>query len=156
DLGDRLHIAYLGMDHGKAAGLGYWQVDRGVFELLTPREEVTGLTEERIERPLHPALTDDTLLTGPASPLEISAGTDPPVGHLLAQERRGPRWTAPEAKGRAGRRQRVTSREVFCELADLAAIPRSAYALEAEVDGAMCLLRTAGGYEVFVAADGAR
>ena len=31
------------------ASLGYWQVDRGVFELLTPREEVAELTEERVE-----------------------------------------------------------------------------------------------------------
>src|SRR5258708_1290230 len=52
DLGDRLHIAYLGADPGRAETLGYWQVDRGVFELLTPREEVTGLTEERVDKPL--------------------------------------------------------------------------------------------------------
>jgi hypothetical protein len=52
DLGDRLHIAYLGEDAGLATNLGYWQVDRGVFELLTPRDEVTGLVEERVEKPL--------------------------------------------------------------------------------------------------------
>src|SRR5215468_8015575 len=52
DLGDRLHIAYLGAAAALAASLGYWQVDRGVFELLTPRDEVTGLTEERVEKPL--------------------------------------------------------------------------------------------------------
>ena len=52
DPGDRLHIAYLGTDAGRATSLGYWQVDRGVFELLTPREEVTELTEERVEKPL--------------------------------------------------------------------------------------------------------
>src|SRR5712672_1778671 len=34
DRGDRLHIAYLGADAGLATSLGYWQVDRGVFELL--------------------------------------------------------------------------------------------------------------------------
>jgi hypothetical protein len=45
---------------------------------------------------------------------------------------------------------------VFCELADLAAVPRSAYALETEADGALCLLRTPAGYEVFVSADGVR
>jgi len=236
DLGDRLHIAYLGLNPGKAALLGYWQVDRGVFELLTPREEVTGLTEERIERPLRPAAvplaapagpdsgpahpyragspltvpaarggpsagaatTDDTLVTGPAfpagtppagpaGPADVPApgpppaplpppapqapGTGPappadagaadtPIGHSLAQEMPGARWpareAAPETGGRAARRQRVTSRDVFCELADLAAIPRAAYMLEAEVDGAMCLLPTPSGYEVFVAADGAR
>jgi hypothetical protein len=53
DPGDRLHIAYLGTDPDRAASLGYWQVDRGVFELLAPREEVTGLTEERVDKPLH-------------------------------------------------------------------------------------------------------
>ena len=52
DLGDRLHIAYLGEDAGRAASVGYWQVDRGVFELLAPREEVTGLIEQRVEKPL--------------------------------------------------------------------------------------------------------
>ena len=31
DLGDRLHIAYLGHDAYQAEKLGYWQVDRGVF-----------------------------------------------------------------------------------------------------------------------------
>src|SRR5487761_424699 len=52
DLGERMHIAYLGTDPERAANLGYWQVDRGVFELLTPRDEVTGLTEERVTKPL--------------------------------------------------------------------------------------------------------
>jgi hypothetical protein len=58
--------------------------------------------------------------------------------------------------GRAARRQRVPTREVFCELADLASIPRAAYALEAETDGAICLLPTPDGFDVFIAADGAR
>src|SRR5713226_3131474 len=53
ELGDRLHIAYLGTDARRARELGYWQVDRGVFELLAPREEVTGLIEEKVEQPLH-------------------------------------------------------------------------------------------------------
>ena len=52
DLGDRLHIAYLGKDGRRARELGYWQVDRGVYELLTPRDEVTGLTEEKAEQSL--------------------------------------------------------------------------------------------------------
>ena len=45
DPGERLHIAYLGTDADRAISLGYWQVDRGVFELLAPREEVTELTD---------------------------------------------------------------------------------------------------------------
>src|SRR5215475_1961601 len=58
--------------------------------------------------------------------------------------------------GRAARRQRVPTREIFCELADLASIPRGAYALETEIDGAICLLPTPDGFDVFIAADGAR
>jgi hypothetical protein len=50
----------------------------------------------------------------------------------------------------------VPTKAIFSELADVAAIPRSAYALEHEADGAMCLLRTEDGFEVFSAADGAR
>ena len=55
DLGDRLHIAYLGHDAFEAQQLGYWQVDRGVFELVTLRDEVTDLTEERADYPGYPA-----------------------------------------------------------------------------------------------------
>lgn len=49
DLGDRLHIGYLGHDAHKAEQLGYWQVDRGVFELVAPRGAVTDINEERVE-----------------------------------------------------------------------------------------------------------
>jgi hypothetical protein len=58
--------------------------------------------------------------------------------------------------GRAARRQRVPTREIFCELADLASIPRATYALETETEGAMCLLPTPDGFEVFNAAGGSR
>jgi hypothetical protein len=51
DLGDRLHIGYLGHDGFKAEQLGYWQVDRGVFELVALRSEVTDIVEERTEYP---------------------------------------------------------------------------------------------------------
>ena len=52
DLGDRLHIVYLGMDSQRAAQLGYWEVDRGVFEVVVPRHEITDLAEERHEFPI--------------------------------------------------------------------------------------------------------
>src|ERR1700735_2823477 len=51
DLGEQLHIVYLGDDLGEAGRLGYGQVEPGVFEALAPREEVTGITEERVDRP---------------------------------------------------------------------------------------------------------
>ena len=279
DLGDRLHIAYLGKDGRRARELGFWQVDRGVYELLTPREEVTGLNEEKVEKNLPrrgpvngvPAAAVLSLrlasvaagarrLRWPPGParagrragLPRRAGHDP--GRRLERQRpsardrelerqrdqprrdgrlecpRLPRrhrglepatrhpWTlstrsgwnrdgspadtggwspgggpgtaartnghgmaswngmagpdgmlaapAPPVPGRrrqvpatgrrSARKQRIPTRAIFSELADLAAIPRSAYALEQESDGAMCLLRTDEGFEVFSAADGAR
>src|SRR5260370_42274641 len=51
DLGDRLHIAYLGRDAARAAQLGYWEIDREVFEVVVARSDVTGLTEERVDFP---------------------------------------------------------------------------------------------------------
>ncbi len=289
DQDDRLHIVYLGNDGRRARELGYWQVDRGVFELLTPRDEVTGLTEEKVEKappwaePTAPPpaersypygaqpwpspagdgggpgtgpsyLREPTLApagvwngygapngaagrggygppngtgewnsnsapygTGERNGYSLPPGAGEPNGYGLPNgtgERNGyglpsgtgerpayapngagyaspagpggwngsgapyssggwsstggsplaappasappRRRQVPPAGGRAARKQRVQTRSIFSELADLAAIPRSAYALEHEADGAMCLLRTEDGFEVFSAADGAR
>lgn len=183
DLGDRLHIAYLGMDATQAAELGYWQIDRDVFELLISREEVTDLTEERIDHPLRLAASGPAPgypyggMPAPpvhgAAPLEPQPsvppdedGWQPPgtIDDVTGQQLEQPPAStvpasakpAPDGGGRAARRQRVPTRDIFCELADLAAIPRTAYALETETDGAMCLLPAVGGFEVFVAAEGAR
>ncbi len=148
DLGDRLHIAYLGSDPDRAATIGYWQVDRGVFELLTPRDEVSGLTEERVDKPLlatQPLTVAEPELTYPYQPAPVSPPADP-----------RPDGPAADTGGRAARRQRVPTKDIFSELADLAAIPRAAYALETEADGALCLVPSADGFEVFVAMDGAR
>ena len=275
DLGDRLHIAYLGKDGRRARELGFWQVDRGVYELLTPREEVTGLNEEKVEKNLprrgpvngaqplpsypygspqwppspaasggppdprardgrpdyvsEPAMAPAGAWNGngpPAGPGSWNGnGTDPagtggwnaqgspadtggwnrngtpaspsgwnrngsPAdtggwspsavpgtaaganGHGMASWNGmagpdgmlgapappvpGRRRQAPNTGRRSARKQRIPTRAIFSELADLASIPRSAYALEQESDGAMCLLRTEEGFEVFSAADGAR
>jgi hypothetical protein len=277
DLGDRLHIAYLGKDGRRARDLGFWQVDRGVYELLTPREEVTGLNEEKVEKnlprrgpvtgpqplpsypydapqwppappasdgpldprawdggpgylsepamapaggwtangsPAGPAGTGTGSWTGtgtnptgtggwsgrnspadagswnrngtPASPGDWNRNGSPagpgdwrpsgvpgtPAGangHGMdgltgpagvpgapAPPAPGRRRQAPKTGRRSARKQRIPTRAIFSELADLAAIPRSAYALEHEADGAICLLRTGEGFEVFSAADGAR
>jgi hypothetical protein len=147
DLGDRLHIAYLGADPDVATTLGYWQVDRGVFELLTPREEVTGLTEERIDKPL--LATQPFTAAGPELTYPYHPAPPPPSAATLD-------GAPADTGGRAARRQRVSTRDIFSELADLAAIPRAAYALESEADGALCLVPEADGFEVFVAMDGAR
>src|SRR6266446_759721 len=64
DLGDRLHIAYLGHDAYQAEQLGYWQVDRGVFELVAPREEVSEIIEERLDYPRRSGSRDPLAPTG--------------------------------------------------------------------------------------------
>ena len=69
DLGDRRHIVYLGMDERRAAQLGYWEVDRGVFEVVVPRLDVSDLAEERHEFPI--ALLLSAL---PALPRALGAG----------------------------------------------------------------------------------
>jgi hypothetical protein len=56
DLADRLHIAYQGRDSARARQLGYWEIDREVFEVVVARQEVAGLTEERVEYPLDAAM----------------------------------------------------------------------------------------------------
>ena len=66
DLGDRLHIAYLGRDAARAAQLGYWEIDREVFEVVVARHEVIGLAERRVDFPLTAAMF---------APPEYAAGT---------------------------------------------------------------------------------
>ncbi len=141
-------------------------MDRGVFELLTPRDEVTGLIEERIEKPLRwappvsPAVPESSYPYQPGPALGLDPGLDPGLDQGLDPGLAPAAPPAPEpvpdGGGRAARRQRVQTRDIFCELADLAAIPRTAYALETETEGALCLVRGLDGFEVFMAMDGAR
>src|SRR5215472_5777077 len=208
DLGDRLHIAYLGHDAYQAEQLGFWQVDRGVFELVTPREEVTEIVEERLDYPHRAAgtLPPADFATGPLPPAVpwaayppappdqqrdlavIPPASEPPLpveaaalraasARTLAQSpplpARPQPATEPEpppvpaapvppdpARPSSRRRRsalpRLATQPIFSELAGLAAIPPSAYAVGEEVDGAMCLIQTADGFEVFNAAAGSR
>jgi hypothetical protein len=91
DLGDRLHIVYLGRDSARARQLGYWEIDREVFEVVVAQQEVTGLTEERMEYPLASAMfppsnRDPVPLTaeprpeapGRGAPAPQAAGGPPP------------------------------------------------------------------------------
>jgi hypothetical protein len=269
DLGDRLHIAYQGRDSARARQLGYWEIDREVFEVVVTRQEINGLTEERVEYPLDaavfPASNRDPVAQvrpeapgrGPGapqaasgappsaaertSPLRVVLRPGPPpapaaepggrreppgyakpggyaeqgpdrssstpdrmaawhgspegepwpapqpdprldprsdAGTQARPDPRNPRdprdprtdprpghgpWvaaptappTAPPTGRRAGRRDRVPE-SVFAELLSLAAIPHVAYAVDAEVPGAMCLVKADGGFEVFGRTDDAR
>jgi hypothetical protein len=57
---------------------------------------------------------------------------------------------------RAARKPRLAMSAIFADLVDMADIPRSAYAVDEEITGAMCLFKTDGGYEVFSCAEDAR
>src|SRR5580692_3808460 len=252
DLGDRLHIVYLGRDAVLARQLGYWEVDREVFEVVVARHEVTDLAEERAEIPLAAATFPPSsaephgvaprnaapLSTAPSGIARRSAaprsagpragagrtgveralavaGTaeadhPSPVPDLAAAWHGSPEpgsWSGPEYRGapagwlrdtpgpwealtgpqrfeeprgpggpggpkgfeapsepmasappgrRNGREVRASTQSVFAELLDLASIPQAAYALDEEVPGAMCLIKTDGGFEVFSRTDDAR
>jgi hypothetical protein len=265
DLGERLHIVYLGRDATRARQLGYWEIDREVFEVVVAREEVTDLAEERVEFPLTsatfppsspgsespPPAGDPVPGTGPLSgtgPLPrafSSAPAFPPPGpppgpepepdtliqgrldargRLVSRahaEPAGPRprmepagsqgptgpagypgpdrrprttdraaawhgspasepWPAPEPRSeprpephpglqarpepenalppgrRTTRRDRVSPQSVFAELLSLAGIPQTAYAVDEEVPGAMCLVKADEGFEVFSCTQDAR
>src|SRR6202030_3671688 len=78
DLGDRLHIAYLGRDAARAAQLGYWEIDREVFEVVVAHGDVTGLTEERVDFPLTAAMFGGR---GPSAPEARAGVVAPPAGY---------------------------------------------------------------------------
>jgi hypothetical protein len=229
DLGDRLHIGYLGHDGFQAEHLGYWQVDRGVFELIAPRGEVTSIVEERLELtrpasqpaaeadgtgreptdtgplpepddaadpspedaarpapppPVYVPIADDrtgvTLPTPAETPLPLeaeamraasasrlrddtakaavprlepapAAADEPSAGPVLTPPRP---HAAPQPRRAA--RQRMATDALFADLADLAGIPAGSYSVGEEAEGALCLVQTENGFEVFLSADGAR
>jgi len=224
DLRERLHIVYLGRDAVRARQLGYWEIDREVFEVVVARDEVADLAEERVEFPLAsatfpppgpppgPEPEPDTLIQGRldfrgrfVSPARAeSTGPRPrmePAGSQAAAAPagypgldRGPRttdraaawhgspasepWPAPEPAPeprpeprpqvrpepenapppgrRTARRDRVSPQSVFAELLSRAGIPQTAYAVDEEVPGAMCLVKADGGFEVFSCTQDAR
>jgi hypothetical protein len=214
DLGDRLHIVYLGRDAVLARQLGYWEVDREVFEVVVPRHEVTDLAEERDEIPLAAATfppadpeprVADQRVTEPrgTEPRVAEADYSAPVPDRAAAWHGSPEpdsWSAPQPGGwppeprdspepweartgpqrfeetggpggleepnghrgsaspgrRNGREVRASTQSMFAELLDLASIPQTAYAVDEEVSGAICLLKTDGGFEVFSRTDDAR
>jgi hypothetical protein len=68
----------------------------------------------------------------------------------------GPESGPASPRRRRSGQPRLATQRIFSELAGLAAIPPSAYAVGEEIDGAMCLIQTADGFEVFNAAGGSR
>jgi hypothetical protein len=116
DLGDRLHIAYQGRDPIRARQLGYWEIDREVFEVVAARQDVTGLTEERVEYPLDAAMFpashgDPAAQAWPEVTTRGGAGPQAASAVLpAAAERTGPLRAVPQAGAQpvaepAGRRE---------------------------------------------------
>jgi hypothetical protein len=91
DLGDRLHIAYQGRDSARARQLGYWEIDREVFEVVVARQDITGLTEQRVDYPLDAATFPPSHRDPVAQARPQAAGGPPPA----AAERTGPLRAVP-------------------------------------------------------------
>ena len=66
-----------------------------------------------------------------------------------------PEPVAPPRRRRSTKR-RLPTQKIFSDLAAQAAIPAAAYAIGEDVDGAMCLVRTDEGFEVFNSMAGSR
>ncbi len=195
DLGEHLHIGYLGHDLARAGRLGYSEMEPGVFELLAAREDVTDITEDRVDHAFLPwrqswpgdetggsadgylpitAPTPAIRFPGPRSepaiaypgPVPEPGITDPGPGPAIIEPGPGadgaitdqePGAGPGRVRRRAARRPpRPQARQVFAELAGRAALPPDSYAVDEAVDGAICLVSTDTGFEVFMAADGVK
>jgi hypothetical protein len=211
DLGEHLHIAYLGHDLARAGQLGYSETEPGVFEVLANREDVTDIIEDRVDHAFlrwqeswpggeaGGAADGHLPATAPTPAIAYpEPQPDPAIAYPEPQPDRAIRYpgpvpdpaithpgpvpdpaitrpvpdagitdtgitdTGPGAEpGRLQRRAarqppRAQTRQVFAELARLAALPPDSYAVDEAVDGAMCLVSTDTGFEVFSAADGVK
>jgi hypothetical protein len=78
--GDQMHIAYAGHDAYHAEHLGYWMVDRGVYEAVVPAAEVTETWIERVDLPVGLAAA------APIQPVPSAFGDAPAVDAPAATE----------------------------------------------------------------------
>jgi hypothetical protein len=104
--------------------------------------------------PVSAAPAADAIRTGPLAPVPPPATEQQSAGGLAAGAL-GKLSGAVRGR-RAARKPRLAMSAIFADLVDMADIPRSAYAVDEEVTGAMCLFKTEGGYEVFSCAEDAR
>jgi hypothetical protein len=100
----------------------------------------------------------DTAPAAPPAPWPIplepqTAATAQPVPQADSIPSSGP--AAPPRRRRSTKR-RLPTQKIFSDLAAQAAIPAAAYAIGEDVDGAMCLVRTDEGFEVFNSMAGSR
>ena len=115
---------------------------------------LTGVPADQAPAPLtgaDEAQRGTAQLNGSASATASLNGLD---GHLdqLADSSQAP----PVGRRRRATKRRLPTQRIFSDLAAQAAIPASSYAIGEDVDGAMCLVKTDEGFEVFNSAAGAR
>jgi hypothetical protein len=91
-----------------------------------------------------------TTLPPAAQPDQVSSPSGLTAGGALSK------LTGAVRGRRAARKPRLAMSAIFADLVDMADIPRSAYSVDEEITGAMCLFKTDGGYEVFSCAEDAR
>ena len=96
-----------------------------------------------------PGLTPSSLFPADLGPLPPADETSEPAGQAQADP-------GATTRRRRSTKRRLPTQKIFSDLATQAAIPAAAFAIGEEVDGAMCLMRTDEGFEVFNAAAGAR
>jgi hypothetical protein len=135
DLGDRLHIGYLGHDGYKAEQLGYWQVDRGVFELVAPRTEVSDILEERAEYGRPGSSTDGAGRPAPrpgdSAGYTISRRNDS-TGYTIPRRNDSAGYTIPRRNDSAGYPAPITAADLTghlppsTDLPELGGYPNSA------------------------------
>jgi hypothetical protein len=137
---------------------------------LPAREQVALPGREQAELPAReqvalPVREQVALPVREQAELPVRRPVEPPAAAQVEPPTRGRgRLAARQSKGRAsGRRARAgvqppraKARQTFTDLLELAAVPAEDYALDEIVDGALCLIRTDDGFEVFSAADGVR
>jgi len=112
----------------------------------------TALTDPLLSLPSMPQPSQVSQPSQQAQAAPAPSPAPPPGTHASALSK----LTGAVRGRRAARKPRLTMSAVFADLVDMAAIPRSAYAVDEEVTGAMCLFKTDGGYEVFSCAEDAR
>jgi len=91
----------------------------------------------------------------PAGPVSPAPSQTPAVNSLIESVLASQSGSTVRGR-RAARKPRLAMSAVFADLVDMADIPRSAYAVDDEVTGSMCLFKAEGGYEVFSCAEDAR
>ena len=97
-------------------------------------------------------LTEHMPIPQPSPPLEPNPRLEPSPTSASEPEAD----PAVSTRRRRATKKRLPTQKIFSDLATQAAIPAAAYAIGEDVDGAMCLVRTDEGFEVFNASGGAR